>query len=370
MGPELGRERVLVRLPAWLGDFVMAEPALRALDECVAGGGGALSLAGRAGHLALLEGRFQRARRIASDAGDRAGEWRGHDVALLFSGSFRSAWTAFRARIPRRIGFARDGRGWLLTERATPARERGRTPLEIGRHGRGRRYLPRPLERSLAELVGWCGVFARDLCPRIEVRESWLAEARARRRSLGLAPGEAFVLVNVGAREGSAKAVPAELWTRAFEELARVVDLPLVSIAGPGEERALEAAARTARARVLPIAGPPVLLPELAASCAEARLVLTGDSGPRHLARAVGAPVVALAGPTDPRHTAGERTDERLVRVVVPCGPCHRERCPLREPAQHRCMREIAPQAIVQAALAVLRASSDRTSPAVHTGGA
>jgi heptosyltransferase-2 len=328
----------------------------------------------RAAHLALLEERAGETRRIAlEDGGDDARSWRGHHVALLFAGSFRSAWTALRARIPRRVGFARDGRGWLLTDRLRPARERGGTPLGLGCRGRGPRHLPRPLERSLTELLGLVGVPVHDLRPRLAVGERALAAARERRQRLGLATGAPFVLVNVGAREGSAKGYPGELWARVLDELARALDLPLVLACGPGEELAL-AGVRTnlggaAAARAFSLIDPPALLPELAAHCADARLVLTSDSGPRHLARAAGAAVVAVAGPTDPRHSAGERARERLLRVVVPCGPCHRERCPLAGTEQKRCMREVAPQAIAAAARELVEAVAPESARLQPGGG-
>lgn len=351
-GPALvGDERVLVRLPSWLGDFVMSEPLVRALHARLARG--ALTLTGRAAHLALLEERFPRARALALEAPGSAGAWRGHDVALLATGSFRSAWRAWRAAIPRRVGFARDGRGWLLTDALEPARERGATPLGLGRPGRGRRFLPRPLERGLCELAGLLGLPVRDLRPRLVVRPAWLAAARARRAGLGLAAEEPYLLANVGARPGSAKGFPPELWKATLGALAQRAALPVLLVAGPGEESALEALQGTSgalRAVRAPVAG----LTELAALCAEARLVLGADAGPRHVARAVGAAQVIVAGPTDPRHTAGERVRETLLRHEVPCGPCHRERCPLVGAEAHACMTRLEPQRLVAAALAAL----------------
>lgn len=364
LGPPLASDaRVLVRLPSWLGDFVMAEPALRALAAHVPRG--ELTLVARAAHLELLDGRFPDARRLALEdplaRGARA--WRGHDVAFLCTGSFRSAWLAFRAGIPRRVGFARGGRGWLLSDSLAPARERGAVPLGLGRSGRGRRYLPRPLERSLAELLGLLGVAARGLRPRLELRPAWLADARARRAALGLAAEEPFLLANVGARADSAKGFPPERWVAVLAELARTTSLPLLLACGPGEEPAL-AAVQAGLPGARALRAPPAALPELAAHCAEARLVLTADSGPRHVARALGSALVCVAGPSDPRHTAGERGAEVLVRTVVPCGPCHRERCPLTGAGWQRCMREIAPERVVAAALALLARGPSGTIPA------
>src|SRR5262249_56760888 len=118
--------------------------------------GGAVPVLGLAAPRALVAGRFPSVRRVALPArgAEEPRHYAGHAVALLFTGSFRSAWCAWRASVPRRVGFARDGRRFLLTDALQPARERGGVPLELGRAGGGRRYLPRPLGRSLAELLG------------------------------------------------------------------------------------------------------------------------------------------------------------------------------------------------------------------------
>jgi ADP-heptose:LPS heptosyltransferase len=88
----------------------------------------------------------------------------------------------------------------------------------------------------------------------------------------------------------------------------------------------------------------------LAALAARAALFVGPDSGPRHIARAVGTPAVVLYGPTDPRHTAWHLEHTRHVRHAVACGPCHRERCPLAGPGRHACMTGIDADEIVAAA--------------------
>lgn len=348
--------KLLVRLPSWLGDLVLAEPAVRALsDRC----GDGLSLAAPAHLLPLLEGAFPTARRIPLDgrAGERAAEWRGHEAALLLNGSFRSAWTALRAGIPRRVGWARGGRGLVLTDAVRPPRERGATPLGLGRPGRRPRFLPRPFGASCVELVGLLGVRVADARPRLAVPEEALARARARLTASGLDPESQFVLVNAGARPGSAKGYPPELWGAVLDRIAaegRALRVGLGVVGGPGEEDAVRATAAAAGARVHVLVEPAVDLPELAALASLAAVFLSADAGPRHVAAAVGTPVVVVAGPTDPRHTADHLERQRLARVTVPCGPCHRERCPLKGADELRCMRGVDPERLAALALGFL----------------
>ncbi len=355
MGSPLSQDdRVLVQLPAWLGDFVQAEPAVRALCERE---GLAVSLVGDARFLELYDGRFERARRLAHRGLEtvEASSWRGHDAAVLLSGSFRSAYLAFRARIPRRIGWARDGRAFLLTDRMRPALERGGRPLGLGVVGRGRRFLPRPFGATCVELLGLVGISVRDTKPRLEATDAADRTARERLARLGFSAEEPFLLANIGGRPNSAKAYPAEAWAVLLDLLASRVEVPLLLVGGPGEDSAVrELFARLERTRVAAATGAPVGLPELVALCARSRLVLTADSGPRHVAKAAGARVVNLFGPTDPRHGADHLGGERSVRVEVPCGPCHLERCPLEGELHHRCMLSIDPEEVVARALELL----------------
>jgi heptosyltransferase-2 len=347
LGP---RDRVLVQLPAWLGDFVQAEPVVRALLESVSAE--RVALAGDAHLLELLDGRFEGVRRIAhrGRGAYRAGDWAGHDVALLLTGSFRSAWTALRAGIPRRVGWSRDGRGWLLTDRMRPALERGAVPVGIGRAGRGRRVLPRPYGATCVELLGLLGLPVREPRPLLAVSPATEEAVRARLAADGPGPDAAFALANVGARPGSAKGYPAERWARALDAWAERTGDAVVLVGGPGEEAVVEEVrAGCRRASVHALVAPVVGLAELAALAARARVVLTADCGPRHLANAVGAALVVVHGPTDPRHAADHLDRQALLSVPVRCGPCHRERCPLPGEARHACMREIDPIAVAQA---------------------
>jgi heptosyltransferase-2 len=345
------RPRLLVRVPNWLGDLLMAEPVLRAADEA-----GGATLVGDPRILGVFDGALANCERLYSDDPRL---WRGHDAALLLTGSFRTALTALRAGIPLRAGQARDARGLLLTHSLAPARERGRTPLGLGVHGRGRRWLPRPFGSVCVELAALVGLAVRERRPRL--MPDWAASEHVRRRleAVGIAPGSNFMVANVGSRPGSAKGAPTELWSSMLAALALRTDLPCVLVSGPGEE-ALEAqihaAAPRRNSRAVSLPQPALGLCELAALFSQARVVVTADNGPRHLAVAVGTPVVAILGPTDPRHTADHLEHTRLVRSPVPCGPCHLEVCPLSGPAHKSCFTRIDPDEVVRAVLELAHA--------------
>ena len=347
--------RVLVRAPSWLGDFVMAEPVLRVLNQRrLRIGGAALSIAAPPELCELLDERYRGVRSVPVNA---VGAWRGHDLALLLTGSFRSAWMAFAAGIGERVGWARDGRGMLLTEAVRPALERGGTPLTVGRRGRFPRILPRPFGSTCVELAARIGLTVRDRAPRLSPAESALERVDARLGRMGLGPAEPFVLANAGGRAHSAKAWPPDSWSRLFDECARRVDLPIVAVCGPGEEPALrEACAGAREARPLAWVDPVSDLSELLALCKRARVLVTADSGPRHLAVAAGTPVAVVCGPTDPRHTADHPVATRVLRQPVDCGPCHRERCPLAGEARDACMRGVDPLHLAGAVAALVSA--------------
>jgi heptosyltransferase-2 len=203
----------------------------------------------------------------------------------------------------------------------------------------------------------------RDTRPRLTPSARAREALERRMASFGLAPSAGFVLANVGARPHSAKGYPPELWSRALAELASRASVPVVLGAGPGEEEALEAVAASSRG-VHVCRAPLADLVELVALCGAARLVLTADAGPRHVAVATRTPLVVVAGPTDPRHTADHTEHTTLLRIPVDCGPCHRELCPLSGAAHHACMRRIEPDRIAAAALERLRRQSKASSSA------
>jgi len=104
------------------------------------------------------------------------------------------------------------------------------------------------------------------------------------------------------------------------------------------------------RERAVVLAAPPTSLAELVALIAGAALQLGNDTGPRHIAVALGVPAVVLIGPTDPRHTAHQLERQRVLREDVACSPCGLKTCPI----DQRCMTRISPERVAAAAAELL----------------
>lgn len=346
-------DRVIVRLPGWLGDFVMAEPVVRALHDVAVATGtpGAVTLAAPARLLALFEGRFPYAERLPITGRESWRDYRGFDVALFLNGALHSPVSAWRAGVPHRVGWGSGGRALFLTAALQPAREAGCVPVGIGSKGRWPRRLPRPFGAACVELTGALGLAVRDRRPELAPGAVAVRRVEERIASAGLGGCDRCLVASVGAREGSAKGFPAEHWARVLDGLHERFGLPVFALCGPGEEARVHAVgSAAARARVIPVVEPPADLSELAAWCARAELCLSADGGPRHVADAVGARQVVVFGPTDPRHTSEHGGLQHPVRIEVPCGPCHRERCPLTGSDHHVCMTGIDPERVVLAA--------------------
>jgi len=296
--------RVLVRLPNWLGDALMARPLLHAVR---AGWPSArVTAQGPDALLALLasDGAWDAARPWPGPA--RAGGEAPFDVALVLPPSFSSAWHAWRSGARRRFGFAGDARSWLLTH-AVRRRSRGAQHLAD-------EYL------SIAASAGLAGAPA---VPSLTVDGSAIAAADALLGEAG-AGGRAIAILAPGAAYG-----PAKRWDAArFAALAgRLAErgLTVLLCGGAGDRDACAAVAASAP-HAIPLAGR-TSLPVMAALAARARAVVSNDSGLAHLAAATGAPTVVLFGSTSSAWTAPLGPRVRVVQHAPVCAPCFQRTC-------------------------------------------
>ncbi len=332
--------RILVRAPNWVGDVVMATPALRALHcahpaaEITLEGrpflaGLARGLPGVAAFLPERGSALARARELRR---------RGFDWAVLFPDSTRAALGPYLARIPLRAGYAREPlRRALLTRALPPPSEASRrVPISmIERYLRITRALGCPDAGAALEL----GVDP-------EARE----RAAKRLAQAGLGPGERTLVVTPGASFGASKLWPPGSFAAAADAIGRRHDLRVVLAPGPGEEAIARQIAGAMQERAFVLADPPTSLAELVALVAGAVLHLGNDTGPRHVAVACGVPTVVVMGPTDPRHTAHLLERQRVLREDVACSPCHLKVCPI----DHRCMTRLRPERVAAAAAELL----------------
>jgi heptosyltransferase II len=323
-------DRLLIRAPNWMGDVILSLAAVRDLRRNFPAA--RIEVMARPG----LADLYRAVREV--DAVHTTGTFR-EDVttiragtfgaALLLPNSFGTAMQAFLARVPERWGYATDGRGPLLTRRA-------RVRPEV--RGRSEVYYYRAVLAGVGlEVTASPDVALR--CP-----EEWSA------RGAALLDGDGpWVGFTPGASFGAAKRWIPERYSAVGDFLGRQ-DGARIAILGARDERPLAdavAAGMSAPARNL--CGETTTA-EMVGVLSRLRLLVTGDSGPMHVAAALGVPVVAVFGPTDWRETAPFAGVHRLVREPVHCSPCKLRECPI----DHRCMTRISADRVVDAARALL----------------
>ena len=337
---EAGPKRLLIVLPNWVGDLVLATPAMRALRT---------HFAGR--HIAFLvktplreilsggdwmdellcwpSGKTRPKRRqsflgLAAELRDRQ-----FDTAVLLANSFRSALLARLAGIKRRVGYDRDGRGLLLTDKLLPQKHEGK-------------FIPVPMIRYYNAVARYMG--CRDCLERPELftdRADEAAADEAVRRAGG--EGRPIVVVNPGASFGPAKCWLPSYFAQVADRLIEAHKAAVLICCGPKEVEVARSVASAMRHPATVLANPIMPLGPSKALIRRAALLVTNDTGPRHFANAFGVPVVTVFGPTDPQWTTTESPTERTVMVPVDCGPCMKRVCPL----DHRCMTRATPEMVL-----------------------
>jgi heptosyltransferase-2 len=331
--------KLLIRATNWVGDAIMALPALQAVRNRFP--------AARISILALpYVADIYRGQGIADDLipYDRHGEHKGisgkekladvlrskkFDTALLLQNAFDAAWIVWRAGIPERIGYNRDARGFLLTK---PIRVP--TAGEIPAH-ENYYYL------ELLKRAGWI-----DSVPEIPeislyVSEQESSQAEAKLQTFGSQVDAVRIAVGAGASYGSAKCWPPERFAKAINQLLKKRKAEVILFGTPAEAQVSAAIRARLDQPALDLTGA-TQIAELPALLSRCTAFLGNDSGAMHVAAAVGLPVVAVFGPTDPEGTAPVTPHSIIVQEKPYCSPCFLRRCP----TDHRCMTAIAPERV------------------------
>src|SRR4030067_772261 len=247
------------------------------------------------------------------------------DLALLLPNSFRSALLVRLAGIPLRCGYNRDGRGLMLNRpvRLTP---------QIKKLHQVEYYLH--LARSILTfnppispfnkggLRGIGGMRALLFLSKDEIRQA--------KETLGkyqITPEDLLIGINPGATYGSSKRWYPERFSQVAAALVQKYHAKIILFGGPGERDIAEEIVRASGCSLLNMAGQTTIR-GLMALLSQCRLLITNDFIPMHIAAALGVPVVAIFGSTDPALTTPIGTGHALARKNVPCSPCFRRECP------------------------------------------
>ncbi|HXY23587.1 MAG TPA: lipopolysaccharide heptosyltransferase II [Candidatus Acidoferrum sp.] len=339
--------KILVRAPNWVGDAIMALPALREVRKKFS-----------SGHIAVLArpyvAEIYREQQICDElieydsSGVHAGisgrerlaaqlRAQRFDLALLFQNAFDAAWLAWRAGIPERIGYARDGRSILLSK-AIPVPKLGEVPAHEKFY-----YL------ELLRRAGWADALPDESFIQLSVDEERRRNAEQILTKAGARTGVLRVAIGAGASYGSAKCwLPAR-----FAELANRLrsqrDADVILFGTPGEAAVSNMIAAEMRTPPIDLTGKTAIA-DLSALLSQCHLFIGNDSGAMHVAAAVGLPVVAVFGPTDPFGTAPVTLHCTIVQEKPYCSPCFLRRCP----TDHRCMTKITVDMVEAAANAWL----------------
>jgi lipopolysaccharide heptosyltransferase II len=318
------RAPILVRIPNWLGDLVLALPVLEAAAE------GPAIFMGPEVFREILEPRFPNAHYLAVS---RARRWepvaaireRKPRMALLLTESLSSAIVAWLARVPERIGYAAEGRGLLLTRRVP----RVGAPRSTAR---GAEY---------RHLAAGAGIVPRSEIPSLRPLPEESERARSILAEAGSGGAGYFVLAP-GASFGPAKQWEPARFARAAAEIARGSGRSIVVVGSEDDRDAAAVAAREARSLRVPtidLAGS-TDLGELLGIVAGADGVISNDSGVMHLAAAFRRPTVAVFGSTSPVWTSESAPWVANLYAAYPCSPCYRRTCPI----GYGCLRSIHPR--------------------------
>jgi heptosyltransferase II len=334
--------RILIRGPNWVGDAVLAVPAMKAVRARFPDAEITLLVrpwvAGLFSAAPFVDEVWSETRpssladwvRVTREIRNRR-----FDLALLLPNSFESALMMFAGGVPQRMGYATDARQWMLTDAVTPPPE----PLHQIHY-----YLD--LVRALS---------AEPDRPSIEIQATDDERSTARRllAAEGIAHDAAFLVLNPGAAYGSAKRWYEDHFAGAADVLARGFGLRVAIIGSEGERRIANQICERMTTAAAVLSGK-TSLETLMGVLAESSLMITNDSGPMHIAAALGVPTVAIFGSTDESVTGPYGPRTRVVKHAVECSPCLLRECPI----DHRCMRGVSVGDVCRAVNELLNSES------------
>jgi len=341
-------KRIGIFLPNWIGDVVMATPFLRAMSKRFSRDTELVGIM-KPYVSDVLKGTDWLSSTVLYDpkgGGGSLGTWQAVremrrmrlDKVVLLTNSLRTAVLAWLSGAKRRIGYARDLRSWLLTDVLHPPRDK-------------RTWAPVPAVDYYLELAYLLGCSSESPLVELPVTAEDHAAAWAAWRQLGLAQDERVISFHIAGGWGgkaTAKAWPLEHFVELGRQIVQRYNHPVLVLCGPNErEAAAEVVRRIGHPQAKSLAEIEKLPLALTKGClSRSRLLVTTDSGPRHIGTALNVPVVALFGATDPAWTETYHPEAITLFNKLDCGPCKQKHCPL---GHHRCMRDLSVERVLSA---------------------
>lgn len=336
---------LLIRCPNWVGDIVMAIPAL----DCFRNNFPEAKIIG------IMKNRAQGILRDGPwfdgfiDSDDKS--WGRFlymtkqirqcraDMAVLLPNSVRSLFSVRLGGVKDIYGYRQNLRGMLLSGGPKPVRNN---------HG----IVPIPMTEYYLEICRWMGLSVPEKArPKLFIGKQVLKRAESLFQKYDIRENDLVIGLNPGASFGSSKCWPAEHFAKLAELCEKELGAKTMLLAGPGEEQIVEAILQKSRAKIIDTHEDKVDLELLKPLVKRCNLLITNDTGPRHYAVAFDVPVVVIMGPTDPRYTASNLDHTVVIRKDLDCSPCHKKTCP----RQHQCMTEITAAEVFTAAKNLLQ---------------
>lgn len=354
-GGRLVSQKLAVFMPNWVGDAAMATPTLRALSaHRLADKHDRKTMIGVMQPVVaqLLSGTPWFTEQIIVNKRSWAGRFRvamqlraaRPDAILLLTNSLWTAMAAKLAGIKHRIGYARDGRSCLLTDSLPALKKNGK-------------FSAVPAIDYYLQLAALLGGDVSDRRMHIAVEHEDRRAAARLWADIQFAEDRPLIVINSSGAWGAAKLWPADHVEQLARRLIANHSWQVLLHCGPAEREAADAVASRiqhprvqsmGRAKQLPIGLSKAVM-------ARAAVVVSTDSGPRHIAVALERPVVGLFGPTDPAWTRTYNHTEAEVGLNLPCRGCWKKSCPLEH---NRCMRDLGVETVYAAVVAAMQQSS------------
>ncbi len=332
-------KKIIVRMPNWIGDLVMATPVLTDLRNKFPGA--EITAMCKKPICELLEkdpeideifcftkpqNRFFEKRiekrNIISKL--RTGKY---DLGILLTNSFSSAWWFWQGKVKNRLGYDGNFRNFLLDY-----------PIEKNKEEEHQVEFYKKLLQPL-------GIKTSKTKPHLYLTEEELNESKELLKHHGYSFDKPLIGVNPTAQYGSAKCWPKEKYSKVVKDLVESRDCFVVCFGDDKSFKIVKEIASFMPKNVIDLAGV-TSIRELACLIKQCSVFLTNDSGPMHIADALGVPVIAIFGSTNPKRT-GPYSGGTIISANTECSPCYLRKCPI----DFRCMQQITEKQVLKAIL-------------------